>query len=179
MAEWMAVPLLHAIHGTPPKRVGFSHPSVAPYGVFETGDGTPILISIQNDREWAVFARDVLRRPDLSASAVMATNVARVANRPEMDAIIADVFRNRAIGDLIVDLDRADIAFGRVNDVLALKDHPHLRQVRVGTPTGPADVPAPAATQPGEVLSFGPVPALGADTLRVRREFLPDLNDAG
>ena len=172
MAEWMAVPLLHGIHGTPPKRVGFSHPSVAPYGVFETADGTPILISIQNDREWAVFARDVLKRPELAASSAMATNVARVANRAAMDAIIADVFRSRAMGDLIADLDRAEIAFGRVNDVLALKQHPHLRMMTVDTPTGPADVPAPAAYTPGEVLAFGPVPALGVDTQRVRAEFM-------
>jgi itaconate CoA-transferase len=172
MAEWMAVPLLHGIHGTQPKRVGFSHPVVAPYGVFDTRDGTPILISIQNDREWAVFARDILMRPDLATDARMATNVARIANRSEMDRLIADVFLARAIGDLTADLDRAEIAFGRVNDVLALIDHPHLRQVTIATPTGPARVPAPPAMQPGEALSFGPVPALGADTARVRQEFL-------
>jgi itaconate CoA-transferase len=172
MAEWMAVPLLHGMHGTPPKRVGFSHPVVAPYGVFDTRDGTPILISIQNDREWAVFARDILMRPELATDARMATNVARIANRSEMDRLIADVFLARAIGDLTADLDRAEIAFGRVNDVLALINHPHLRQVTIATPTGPARVPAPPAMQPGEDLSFGPVPALGADTARVRQEFL-------
>jgi itaconate CoA-transferase len=172
MAEWMAVPLLHGIHGKPPKRVGFSHPSVAPYGVFDTKDGTPILISIQNDREWATFARDILRRPDLATLPDMATNVARVANRPAMDAIIAGNFRGRDIAELVAALDAAEIAFGRVNDVLALKDHPHLRQVTVDTPTGPATVPAPSVFRPDETLVFGPVPAAGVDTARIRKEFL-------
>jgi itaconate CoA-transferase len=172
MAEWMAVPLLHGIHGVPPKRVGFSHPVVAPYGVFDTKDGTPILISIQNDREWAVFAREILKRPDLATDPKMATNVARMANRPEMDGMIATTFAARSIADLMADLDRADIAFGRVNDVLALRDHPHLRSVTVDTPTGPASLPAPPAYQPGVVLAFGAVPALGVDTARVRSEFL-------
>jgi itaconate CoA-transferase len=172
MAEWMAVPLLHGIHGTAPKRVGFSHPVVAPYGVFDTLGGTPILISIQNDREWAVFARDILKRPDLAADAKMATNVARMANRIEMDTLIAKIFAARPIEALVSDLDRAEIAFGRVNDVLALKDHPHLRYVSVDTPTGPARMPAPPAYQPGASLDFGAVPGLGVDTARVRDEFL-------
>ena len=61
MMEWMAVPLLFGEHGDPPKRMGLTHFSVAPYGVFQSGDGHPILISVQNDREWAVFCKQVLQ----------------------------------------------------------------------------------------------------------------------
>ena len=172
MAEWMSVPLLQSGGGKPPKRVGFSHPTVAPYGVFATRDGTPILISIQNDREWANFAVKILARPDLGLDTRMSTNVARVANRADMDALIADVFATRDIDTLAASMDAAEIAYGRVNDVHGLERHPHLALTEVATPSGPAHVPAPAALHVGEPASFGPIPALGNDTDRVRAEFL-------
>jgi len=43
-ADWMTVPLMHATYGgKAPQRVGLHHPSIAPYGGYETADGeTPI-----------------------------------------------------------------------------------------------------------------------------------------
>jgi itaconate CoA-transferase len=171
MAEWMSVPLLQAGGGKPPKRVGFSHPTVAPYGVFETRDGTPVLISIQNDREWATFAKSILGRADLATDPKMATNVARVANRVEMDTFIARVFAGRSLDDLAAAFDAAEIAYGRVNDVHGLSAHPHLELTSFGTPSGPAAVPVPAARHVGMPQDYGPVPAKGAHTAAVRGEF--------
>jgi itaconate CoA-transferase len=171
MAEWMTVPLLQAEGGQPPQRVGFAHPSVAPYGVFATRDGTPILISIQNDREWAVFAERILDRRDMVRDAKFATNVARCANRTEMDAIIAAAFGARDVDALSTSLDAAEIAFGRVNDTAALAAHPHLRRVTVDSPEGAIAMPAPAATRDLETPSFGGVPGLGQHTKLVRQEF--------
>ena len=145
---------------------------MAPYGVFETQDGTPILISIQNDREWSAFATKILLRPDLAMNAKMATNVARVANRVEMDSLIAKVFCARGIEALAAAMDAAEIAYGRVTDVHGLMAHPQLALSRITTPSGIAELPAPAALHVGVAEDFGPVPALGADTARVRREFL-------
>lgn len=171
MAEWMTVPLLQAGGGKPPQRVGFSHPSVAPYGVFATRDGTPVLISIQNDREWAAFATKILERPDLATDPKMATNVARVANRGEMDGLIAADFATRDIDALAAAFDAAEIAYGRVNDVHGLATHPHLKLTSVVTPSGAADVPMPAARHVGVGETYGPVPAKGAHTAAVRSEF--------
>ena len=39
MADWLTVPLLNHEGGKSPKRLGLAHPSIAPYGVFRTGDG--------------------------------------------------------------------------------------------------------------------------------------------
>ena len=172
MAEWMSVPLLQSGGGKPPQRVGFSHPTVAPYGVFATRDGTPILISIQNDREWAVFAAKILGRADLATHPSMATNVARVAHRVEMDGLIGARFATFEIDALATALDAAEIAYGRVNDVHGLESHPHLALVHVATPAGSAAMPAPASRHVGSSLDFGAVPALGAHTASVRAEFL-------
>jgi crotonobetainyl-CoA:carnitine CoA-transferase CaiB-like acyl-CoA transferase len=56
MADWMNVPLLF-LEGTgrAPERVGLAHPSICPYGAFATSDGALVLVSVQNEREWAGF----------------------------------------------------------------------------------------------------------------------------
>ena len=36
MADWMAVPLINSEAGNPPKRMALAHPSIAPYGVFNS-----------------------------------------------------------------------------------------------------------------------------------------------
>lgn len=173
MMEWMAIPLLFAQHGAPPTRVGLTHFSVAPYGVFQTRDGSPILISVQNDREWTIFCTKVLERPDLVTDPQFATNPARVANRAETDGLIGRYFSTQDVDTLSRQLDAAQIAFARVNDVLSVLKHPHLRRVSVESPNGPIDLPASPARFRGEDNpSYGPLPALGEHTGKVRREFL-------
>jgi formyl-CoA transferase len=172
MMEWMTVPLLFAENGTPMKRAGLTHPSIAPYGVFTTADGLPILISVQNDREWAVLCKDVLNRPGLPTDPRFATNKTRIANRPETDALVAAYFASQDFATLARQLEAAQIAFARVNDAVSVLQHPHLRRVAIDSPCGPVAVPAPAAVVNGEDQAFGPLPALGAHTSAVRREFL-------
>ena len=175
MMEWMAVPLLFGEHAKPPERMGLTHFSVAPYGVFQTLDGSPILISVQNDREWTVFCNKVLERPELAADARFATNRARVANRAETDGLIAQRFGGQDVESLARQLEGAEIAFARVNDVTSVLRHPHLRRVAVASPNGAVRLPAPPARFTGEdEHSFGPLPALGEHTEAVRREFLGD-----
>lgn len=160
MADWLTVPLLNHEGGTPPVRAGLAHPSIAPYGVFTAGDGEPILISVQSDREWVKLCHDFLRKPELAADPRFATNVARVANRAETDAVVAEGFSrldSRAIVDALL---AADIALARVSDMQGLSSHPHLRRITVDTPEGPVSIPAPAPVFIDEERSYGPVPAL-------------------
>ncbi len=171
IAEWMAVPLIHHAAGNAPKRIGLAHPSLAPYGVFATKDAVPILISIQNDREWAVFATKVLEQPQLVSDARFASNITRVTNRAATDALVATHFAAHDHRTIIASLDGADVAFGRVNDLAALLEHPHLRQVAVATPAGDVMLPAPAARRIGEQHALGAVPALGMHNDSVRAEF--------
>src|SRR6202023_99876 len=77
MADWLSVPLLNAEAGSPPQRIGLAHPSIAPYGVFRSGDGKDILISIQSEREWKKLCADVLDLPDLPSDPRFANMVAR------------------------------------------------------------------------------------------------------
>jgi len=171
MADWMTVPLLQHEGGRTPERVGLAHPSISPYGVFKTRDGAEVLISIQNDREWLVLARDVMGDAALAANADFATNLARVKRRPETDGRVAASFGAMTLDELTQKLARADIAFGRVSDPESLRHHPHLRRITIGSPTGPVSYPAPAALWSGAPRRYGAVPALGEHGEKVRKEF--------
>jgi itaconate CoA-transferase len=172
MADWMAIALMLQEGGQPPQRLGLTHTSIAPYGVFKSKEGTDILISIQNDREWRLLAERVLDDPQLAADPDFATVPQRTARRSETDARVARVFAASEAARLIAKLEAADIAFALVNDVAGLAVHPHLRRIAVDTPTGPASYPAPAALWAGESRSYGRVPSLGEHTDKVRKEFL-------
>lgn len=173
MMEWMAIPMLYTEFGEAPKRVGLRHPNVAPYGVFMSRDSVPILMSVQNDREWAAFCIKVLKRPDLVADPRFANAPARVANRPATDALVADCFGAQDVDALSRLLDAAQIAFARVSDIRNILRHPHLRRMDIASPSGLVPLPMPPARFMGEPPpSFGPLPALGQHTAAVRREFL-------
>jgi formyl-CoA transferase len=177
MADWMAAPLLQHEGGQPPQRVGLAHTSIAPYGVFRTRDDADILISIQSDREWRVLAKEVLGDAALAADPNFATNVERMKRRGETDRKVAAVFAAIEVAPLIDRLAAADIAFGRVNDTGTLAQHPHLRRITIGTPSGPVSYPAPAEQHASSTRRYGPVPALGEHTDKVRAEFMPHCSE--
>jgi len=172
MADWMTVPLLQQEAGKPPQRVGLTHASIAPYGAYPTRDGGHVLIGIQNDREWRVLAEKVLGDPALGADPAFATNRARVERRAETDRKVAAVTSTLDAAVLTQKLAAADIAFASVNDVAGLARHPHLRRITVETPSGPVSYPAPAERHIAATRRYGPVPALGEHTAKVRAEFL-------
>jgi formyl-CoA transferase len=172
IADWMAVPLMQQEAGKPPQRVGLAHAAIAPYGVFPTSDGAGILIAVQNDREWRVLAEKVLGDAALAADPAFATNLARVERRAETDGKVAAFTKAFDAEALSQKLAAADIAFARVNDVAALARHPHLRRISIGTPSGPVAYPAPAERHASASRRYGPVPALGEHTEKVRAEFM-------
>ena len=159
--------------GGRPSALGLAHPSIAPYGVFETADGRPLLIAIQNEREWRELCSAVLQQPDLADDPRFRSNNDRVANRQTLDSIVAATCRRHAYAALIDLLQSAGIAFGAVNDCAGLSTHPHLRRMAVTTPTGEARLPAPPAIFAGEPPASAAVPALGQHTQAIRREFAP------
>jgi itaconate CoA-transferase len=161
MADWLTVPLLHQDAGRPPLRMGLAHPSIAPYGVFACADGAQLLVSIQSEREWRIFADRVLGDPSLTQDERFSTNVARVRNRAATDAVVAAAFATLNEGRAVEILQTADIAFARLNDMAGLSRHPNLRRITVDTPGGPVSFPAPAPTVAGVERTYGSVPALG------------------
>ncbi len=173
MADWMAVPLLHFDYGgTAPARVGLNHPSIHPYGAYDTRGGGQILIAIQNEREFVRLCADVLERPDIPEDPRFATNEARVDQRAKLDDIINAAFCALDRDALIARLKGAAVAFGEVNEVEGLSRHPALCRATVATPTGPADIPAPPARADGRAPDLRPVPSVGEHSGTIRKEFV-------
>jgi len=172
MADWMNVPLLY-FEGTgkAPARVGLAHPSICPYGAFATADGALVLISIQNEREFARLCAEFLGDATLPLREGFRSNVERVANRPMVDARVAEGFASLTRDACAAKLRAADIAYGFVNDMAGLAAHPALRRVEVATPGGPVALAAPPAVLSDGVRPLGAVPTLGEHTARVWAEF--------
>ncbi|MDQ2802843.1 MAG: CoA transferase, partial [Pseudomonadota bacterium] len=172
VADWMNVPLLYFEGtGSAPQRVGLAHPSICPYGAFATRDGHLVLISIQNEREWASFCAGILRAPELPQRPGWESNTARVANRPEVDGRVAAAFAVLDRDGAAARLRAARIAYGFVNDLAGLAAHPAIRRTSVTTERGTASVVAPPVIRDGAAPRLGPVPAVGADDDIIRRDF--------
>ncbi|WP_241665509.1 CaiB/BaiF CoA transferase family protein [Teichococcus oryzae] len=172
MADWMNVPLLYYEGtGKVPQRVGLAHPSICPYGAFPTADGSLVLISIQNEREWAQFCEVVLQDAGLATRPGFNSNNARVGNRPEVDALVAARLGALSRAEAAERLNRARTAFGFVNELPDLPGHPALRRVPVETPGGMASIVAPPALADGAAPALGPVPAIGEHSAAIRAEF--------
>ena len=172
MADWMAVPLLHYDYtGTIQHRVGINHATISPYGVYSTRDSMSIVIAIQNEREWQNLCCDVLGQPELLNDERLRSNQQRVAHRNLVDQLINDVFSQMDQAVIIERLKQAGIAFGRLNDVSGLSKHPQLRRMPVNTPSGEASVAAAAAIRSNASAQTQSVPAIGAHSDSIRKEF--------
>jgi itaconate CoA-transferase len=171
IADWMAVPLLHYDYlGTAPDNIGLAHPTVAPYGAFTTNDEYTLIISIQNDREWANFARFVLGDPTLIDDVRFANNVARVAHRAETDAVVQARFARSTRDELVAVLANAQIAYGTLNDVAGLSTHPQLRRATIDS--GGVEVSMAAHPLRGcDWPRYGVVPSIGQHSDAIRAEF--------
>jgi crotonobetainyl-CoA:carnitine CoA-transferase CaiB-like acyl-CoA transferase len=172
LAELNAVPWLQWRHGgRQPPRLGLRHPSIEPYGVYPCADGTPVLLAIQNEREWQMFCARVLGRPELAADARFCDNTARVAHRDDLETEINAVLSRLDGTRVCAQLDAADVAYGRLNDMAGLDAHPEFRAVDCHSASGAVPMPVPAPRFAGEARGHGRVPALGADSDRIRAEF--------
>lgn len=174
MADWMAVPLLHYEHaGRETGRHGLAHASIYPYRPYACRDGVAVVVSIQQASEWKRFCLTVLKRPDLIDDARFAANPLRVVNRAALDAEIEPIFAAMDSAEAISRLDKAQNAWGRVNEVRDLARHKALRRVEIELPGG-RTVAVPRPPVQSEPFARMPqVPALGGNTDRIRAEFAP------
>jgi len=164
----------HLATGTLPERTGNDHPIVAPYGLFEASDGA-IAVAPSND----VFVRRflcALGLESLLAREAFATNAARVAHRPALNALVNERTRTESVEHWIDVINAAGCPCGRVMDlgevftdpqVLAQEmvidvEHPGHGVVRmVGFPVKLSGTPC---------AIHGPAPDLGQHTEEVLRD---------
>ncbi|UFW51313.1 MULTISPECIES: CaiB/BaiF CoA transferase family protein [Bradyrhizobium] len=173
IADWMNVPVLQFDYsGYHTARAGVNHPSLAPYGAYRCADGREIIFSVQNDREWVNFCVKFLQRPELIRRLGFADNMERIHNRASLDEIIVDHFVQISSDQAMSELEAAGLAYGRLNQIEDVSQHPHIRRIPVATPAGDILVIAPGAIFDGERAPvLRGVPACGAHSEALRKEF--------
>ena len=172
MVEWLSPWLLHQAYGElSEQRIGLHHPAIAPYGAYECANGEQILIAVQNQREWRRLCDEVLKMPDLADDSKVCDNVARLSNRSFLDEKIKSVLSKISRDEVKKLLNNAKIAFGAVNTIEDVSNHPALRLIKTRTEQGEINVMAP----PGQIIEDEDkvlaVPSIGQHTDSIRVEF--------
>lgn len=176
MAEWMSFPMYYAYDGaSPPSLAGAEHASIYPYGPFDTGGGGTVMLGMQNEREWGIFAKDVLEKPELMEDARFVSTSERSKNRRELKEVIEEVFADFSAEEVLDRLQNAGIANARVTDMPGLWAHPQLqarnRWAEVDTPNGRIPALKPAGAAEGIDVRMDPVPDVGEHSEAILREF--------
>ena len=170
IADWMNMPLLaHRYSGQAPKRMGLKHSFIAPYGAYECRDGKKILLSIQSNREFEQFCKNVLVKPELAKNKKFLNNPERFKNRVELDKIINDFFKNFDISKIEELLDLANIANANLNSVADLSEHQFLKnsKAKIGNKfISMASLPIETC-----LTNNIDVPNIGEHTDKIRKEF--------
>ena len=169
LAEWMSYPAYFAAYGgQAPPRTGAAHATIFPYGPFTAADGRTVLIGLQNEREWAAFCHHVLRRDDLCDDVRFANNHARTENRKELAQLMGAALQEVDSVELVQRLDRAGIAYGRMNTMQEFWEHPQLsarkRWTEIDSSVGPLQMLLPPIDMEGEPIRIDAVPDVGEHT---------------
>ncbi|HCW19425.1 MULTISPECIES: CaiB/BaiF CoA-transferase family protein [Achromobacter] len=169
MVEWMGFPMYYAFEGAaPPVRAGAAHASIYPYGPFPVGDGSTIMLGLQNEREWRVFCAQVLRQADLAEDPRFLSNSQRTANRDALRDLIVAAFSDLSVAQVTQRLEDAQIANARVNDMAGVWAHPQLqaraRWSQVDSPAGTLPALLPPASSNAFAPRMAAVPSVGQNT---------------
>jgi len=171
-ADWMTVPYVHERYGkgAPPPQ-GLKHPSIAPYGAYQTLDSREVVISIQNEREWRQFCTVFFNGDAVASDPRFVSNNARVKHRDALDTIIGDVIAARPLAEILTLLGEANIAYGQLRHVTDVVKHPALRTWPMTAEGQDLQMIAPPVRAPWDEHRFRAAPKLGEHTASIRMEF--------
>lgn len=174
MLEWMGHPLYYAFEGEPFPRTGADHATIYPYGSFPIGEGSTIMLAVQNQREWAEFCGKVLQQPGLAEDPRFASNMCRSSARQELRSIIVEVFSRLSWNEVVDRLEVAKIAYSRMNDMREVWRHEQLKARRRWVEIDTSGGRIPAMLPPGLPGICAPrmdsVPDLGEHTESILKE---------
>ncbi len=175
MVEWMSFPMYYAFEGAaPPPRAGAAHATIYPYGPFPVGDGSQVMLGLQNEREWRIFCEKVLCQPAVAQEPDFSSNSLRVANRERLRGLIVEAFSKMTIDQVVQYLEDAGIANARVNEMKDVWAHPQLkarnRWTQVGSPVGLLPALIPPGTNNQFDARMDPIPDVGEHTYAILKE---------
>jgi crotonobetainyl-CoA:carnitine CoA-transferase CaiB-like acyl-CoA transferase len=160
--------------GVAPGPMGSAHPLNAPYEAFETADGW-ITIGAANQTNWLRLLK-AIGADALAEDPRFAVNRDRMANRRELAATLAPIFRACSSADWLARLEAGGVPAGPVLDVNAMHrdpqtlardmvvevDHPRVGRMKT------LGLPVKFSDTPGRV--HGPAPLLGEHSRAILAE---------
>jgi len=160
--------------GAAPRRMGNTHPSIAPYETFHTADGL-VMVCAGNPKLWRQFCQ-AIDQPALVDDPRFLDNSLRLANRPALVAIIEGATHAWTTDEFVARLDRHQVPCGRVRSIVEALADPQVAAremvVRLPHPTlGEVPMLGNPIHMSHNAPSFRrPPPALGEHTLEILRE---------
>jgi CoA:oxalate CoA-transferase len=135
--------------GQDPAPEGNQHPTIAPYGLFATADGS-VQIMVMHDRHFEKFAA-LCNRPDWPGDPRFATLKTRSINRTALIAEVAVAMKQRGSAEWLAELEAADIPCGPVLSLAQAFAHPQAEALGMTLRSG-------AVIMPGFPLQFSRTP---------------------
>jgi itaconate CoA-transferase len=172
---WQGYFLQHYWHqGEEPARVGFRHHYVTPYGPFLAGDGVYVSFAVATPKDWEIFCREVIERPDFLEDARFGTSALRRTNRVILEQMIDEIFLQRNHGEWLARLEQSRLPYGEVRSIAQVAAHPQVaaREMvhEVDSPVGRIPVTSSPLRLSDSPSKFDPIPALGEHSESILRE---------
>ncbi len=111
--------------GESPQRLGNTHPSIVPYQVFPTSDGS-VILACGNDNLFAKFCA-AAHREDLPQDERFTKNANRVKHRATLVPVLEDIFKQRSTEDWVNALETAGVPCGPINTVAQAFANPQVQ----------------------------------------------------
>ena len=118
------VPVLAATGVGRERMAGETHRSV-PHNNYESADGRWVTIACTNDKMFDRLA-DAMGRADLLGDERFATNAARIAHRPAVNAAVASWVADHPAADVVTACEAAGVPAGVVQTAQEYLDHPQV-----------------------------------------------------
>jgi len=156
------------------ERAGWRHNIIVPYGPYRCGGGKHVNLAVQNEGQWERLCAVVLEQPALAGDPRFDTNAKRLANRTVLEPLIEDILGRMSEAEVLDRLEKADVPYGRINDLKEVVEHPQLRArgrwQTYDSEAGPLDLLDHPMNIDGLPRRHDAVPAIGEHTAEVLAE---------
>jgi crotonobetainyl-CoA:carnitine CoA-transferase CaiB-like acyl-CoA transferase len=169
IVSWLGYFPHHYWHqGEEPERMGLRHNYVTPYGPYLARNGKYVNVAVATARDWEIFCREVIQRPDLLNDPRFATVEDRRKNRVALEETIEKIFLGRDHTEWLERLKKSNLPYGEVRGIAEVLAHPQavarkfIREVE--SPVGKVPVVGNPLRLSASPARYDRIPDLGADT---------------
>lgn len=117
----------YLLAGITPRRLGNEHPNLVPYGSFSCSDGD-LVVGAGSDRQFRGLA-STIGKAGLADDPRFSSNAARIGNRTELNALIADALAGESRAAWGARFDAGGVPWAPVNDIADAFAEEHVRAI--------------------------------------------------